>query len=43
MEEADKLGIELVRMPPYQPQLNPVEEVWRFRITTGRPNNNTPP
>jgi len=29
MGEADKLGIELVRMPPYQPQLNPVEEVWR--------------
>ena len=29
MEEADRLGIELVGMPPYQPQLNPVEEVWR--------------
>ncbi|MEX2752608.1 MAG: IS630 family transposase [Candidatus Freyarchaeota archaeon] len=28
-EEAEKLGIELVKMPPYQPKLNPVEEVWR--------------
>lgn len=29
VEEAEKLGIELVKMPPYQPKLNPVEEVWR--------------
>ena len=28
-KEAEKLGIELVKIPPHQPQLNPVEEIWR--------------
>jgi transposase len=28
-KEAEKLGIEIVKMPPHQPKLNPVEEVWR--------------
>jgi putative transposase len=28
-EEADKLGIVLVYLPPYSPDLNPIENVWK--------------
>lgn len=30
MERALELGIELVRLPPYSPDLMPVEELWRW-------------
>jgi putative transposase len=28
-EEAERLGIELVFLPPYSPNLNPIEYVWK--------------
>lgn len=30
MERASELGIEVVRLPPYSPDLMPVEELWRW-------------
>jgi transposase len=29
MKEAEKLGIELVFLPPYSPDLNPIEYIWK--------------
>lgn len=29
VEEAKKLGIELVFLPPYSPDLNPIEYIWK--------------
>ena len=29
MKEAERLGIELVFLPPYSPDLNPVEYIWK--------------
>ncbi|KXB00855.1 hypothetical protein AKJ43_03885 [candidate division MSBL1 archaeon SCGC-AAA261D19] len=28
-EKAEELGIELVFLPPYSPDLNPIEQIWR--------------
>lgn len=34
MEKAHKLGIELLFLPPYSPNLNLIERVWKFTKKT---------
>ena len=29
IKEAERLGIELVFLPPYSPDLNPIEYIWK--------------
>ncbi len=42
-EEAEKLNISLVYLPPYSPDLNPIENVWKSvkRVISERSTLNT--
>ncbi|MDD7804481.1 MAG: IS630 family transposase, partial [Endozoicomonas sp. (ex Botrylloides leachii)] len=39
IEEAEKLGIKLHYLPPYSPNLNPIERLWKVMNEYARNNN----
>ncbi|OED49424.1 hypothetical protein ACH42_01785 [Endozoicomonas sp. (ex Bugula neritina AB1)] len=38
VDEADKLGIKLHYLPPYSPNLNPIERLWKVMNERARSN-----